>query len=178
MSNLFQVDLLRHQLRKKEAAAKAVPYVSFILTHVALVLFLLLSFFIDGMIGSAKDRLTIMIALALLAVAFLASEWIYAIITSRRWKKDLQLLLQVEEEQRHHLEREKIRRQEEVIVQQEFKNRILQEDLSRQRHQSSVQGHPYSIRSMRPPRLTPSFPPGENTAQPSFPPLNQNTPRF
>ena len=176
MSNQFQVDLLRYQLRKKEAAAKAVPYISFILTHVALVLFLVLSFFIDNLIGSTNNGLAIKIGLAFLAVIFLASEWIYAIVTSRRWKKDLLLLLQLEEEQRHHQEQDKIRKQEEMIAAEQFKNRILQADLQRQRNQSGLQGQPYPIKSIRPDRSTPSFLTGGNNAQLPFPPFNQNVP--
>src|SRR5262249_49595844 len=84
--------LLRYQLHKRELEAKAVPYISFILTHAALVLFLVLSFFIDRFVSGGQSGLVIKILLAVFAVVLLASEWIYAIITSQRWKKDISLL--------------------------------------------------------------------------------------
>ena len=178
MDNQFGVDLLRYQLRKKEAAAKAVPYISFILTHVALVLFLVLTFFIDNFVGASMYSFAIKIALAVLAVLFLASEWIYAIVTSRRWKKDIALLLQLEEEQRHYEEHAKLKKQEEMIAAEQLRNRLLQVDLQRQRYQNGAQGRTSNVRSIRPDRSTPLYPLNANDAQVPFPSLNSNMPPF
>ncbi|HEY0756180.1 MAG TPA: hypothetical protein VGD98_19650 [Ktedonobacteraceae bacterium] len=180
MNYQSQVDLLRFQLRKKEATAKAVPYISFILTHAALVLFLVLTFFIDSLIGPTMYSLAIKITLAVLAVLLLASEWIFAIVTSQRWKKDILLLLQLEEEQRHYEEQQKIKKQEELIAAEQLRNRVLQADLQRQRNHMGSQGRNYTPRSVRPERSSaplppmPSFSPNGNDPQYAFPPLDSS----
>lgn len=174
MNNPPQIELLRYQLRKRENAAKAVPYVSFILTHVALVLFLVLSFFIDRLLGSSPASGPIKIVLTVLAVAFLASEWVYAIVNSRRWKKDILLLLQLEQQHQQREEQEKYKRQEDLIAAEQFRNRVLQADLQRQRSQNGMPaGSPYMARSVRPPQLFPSSPMSNGNNTP-FPPASTN----
>ncbi|HET8844648.1 MAG TPA: hypothetical protein VFN35_24470 [Ktedonobacteraceae bacterium] len=179
MDKFSEQDFLRYKLRKRESEAKAVPYVSFILTHVALVLFLVLSFFIDRFLSTGTNSLIIKILLAVLAVLLLASEWIYAIVTSRRWKKDIELLTQLEEEQRFREEQERARRQEDIIAAEQFRNRMLQGDIQRLRHsqqQTNPQGS-YAMRAVRPPRIS-SFPsPGPNASQVSARSMLPNTPR-
>lgn len=177
MNNQSQVDLLRYQLQKKEANAKAVPYISFILTHVALVLFLILTFFIDRIIGLTPYNLAIKISLAIIAVLFLASEWIYAIVTSTRWKKDILLLLQLEEEQRHHDEQNRLKKQEELIAAEQFRNRILQADLQRHRSQTGPQRQTYTPRSIRPEGVT-SSPMNRNNPQYSLPLQNRDISQY
>lgn len=124
---------LERELRKQESAAKSVPYISFILTHAALVLFLVVAFFIDHLITSATVSLIVKILLAAFAILLLASEWIYAIISSLRWKKNILLLQRMQEELRHNEEQENRKRQEEVLAVEQLRNRSLQYDVRRLR---------------------------------------------
>ncbi len=167
MNDSPQIDFLRYQLRKKETSARAVPYVSFILTHAALVVFLILSFFIDRLLGPNTPDLAIKIVLAIGAVLLLAGEWIYSIITSRRWKKDIMLLFQLEEEQQYRDEQERLKQQEEMLAEERFRNRILQADLQRQRNLSTISAQQTSIKSVRPVKSLASFPP--NSSEPQVP---------
>ncbi len=189
MNNSPHIDLLRYQLRKRETSARAVPYVSFILTHAALVIFLLLSFFSDQILGFASNSLLFKIILAVLAVLLLAAEWIYAIVNSRKWKKDILLLQQLEEEQRSHEEQERFRRQEEMIANEQFRNRVLQADLQRRQRENGALNWPQSNPRSAYPVRTSTPPPNGGHPQLPFPPArtpgssyifpspNQNTPQ-
>jgi len=128
--------LLRNELRMQESAAKSVPYISFILTHVALVLFLVVSFFIDRIIPNPTGSLIAKVILAVIAVVFLASEWIYSIISSRRWKRNIQILQHFEEGQRLVVEQTEQRRQAEIVNIEQMRNRALKHDLERLREQN------------------------------------------
>ncbi len=144
--------LLRNELRKQEGAAKSVPYISFILTHVALVLFLIVSFFIDRIIPSATGSWVAKVILAVIAVVFLASEWIYAIISSRRWKRNIQILQHFEEGQRLVVEQTEQKRHAEVVAIEQLRNRALKNDLERLREQQRA--IPYQQAIPQEPRFT------------------------
>jgi hypothetical protein len=188
MNNSPQIDLLRYQLRKRETSARVVPYVSFILTHAALVIFLILSFFSNQLLGSSSASLLFKISLAVLAVLLLASEWIYAIVNSRKWKKDILLLQQLEEEQSKLEEQERFRRQEEMIANEQFRNRILQADLQRRQRENGPpnwsQNNPRSVNPVRKSSPPPNagqpqfpFPPAQMPGPYIFPSPHQNTPQ-
>lgn len=123
----------RLKLRQHESEAKLIPYISFILTHVALVLFLIVAFFIDRFIPNPTTNITIKIVLAVIAVLFLASEWFYAIRTSLRWKKMIIMVSQLEEEQRLQEEQERQRQHENALATEQLRNRALQLDIQRRR---------------------------------------------
>ncbi len=123
----------RLKLRQHESEAKLIPYISFILTHVALVLFLIVAFFVDRFISDPTTNITIKIVLAVIAVLFLASEWFYAIRTSLRWKKMIIMVAQLEEEQRLQEEQERQRQHENALAIEQLRNRALQLDIQRRR---------------------------------------------
>ncbi len=131
--NRVDIEVRRFELRRQESAAKLVPYISFIFTHVALVLFIVVAFFIDRLFNNTGAVLTIKIALCVIAVLFLASEWIYAISNSRRWKKNIAIIHEIEEEQRLAEEQERQRQYENAMTVEQLKNRALQFDLQRLR---------------------------------------------
>lgn len=152
MPTYSQIDFLRLDLRRQELAAKSVPYVSFILTHVALVLFIVSAFFVDRLVGSPSSVTPIRILLVGMGVLLIAAEWVYAIMTSRRWKNDVIILLQLEAAQHQREAEEKMRRQEEMIANEQLRNRVLQAD--NQRLRSQYQGFEQEafapVRSVRP----------------------------
>ena len=123
----------RLKLRHYESEAKLIPYISFILTHVALVLFLVIAFFIDRFIANANTSIIIKIVLATIAVALLASEWIYAIRTSLRWKKMITTLSKLEEEQLLTEMQERQRQHDNALAVEQLRNRALLLDRQRQR---------------------------------------------
>lgn len=131
----LNAEVLQHRLklRQHESEAKLIPYISFILTHVALVLFLIVAFFIDRFISNPSINITVKIVLAVIAVLFLASEWFYAIRTSLRWKKMIVTVAQLEEEQRLLEEQERQRQHENALAIEQLRNRALQLDLQRRR---------------------------------------------
>jgi hypothetical protein len=191
--NFSQLDFLRLNLRKQEQAAKTVPYVSFILTHAALVLFIVGAFFVDRLVSSPSLVTPVRILLVVLGVLLIAAEWVYAIMTSRRWKDDVIVLQQLEAAQRQHEAEVKLRQQEELIAAEQLRNRVLQADNQRLRSQQYEQqpfSPPRSIRpqppsgpvfpdlsqgqppypSARPVRPMPPAQPGLNREQPTYPP--------
>ncbi len=133
--NHQEIRLRRMELQQQESAARSIPYISFILTHVALVLFLIAAFFVDRLIPNSTVSLIVKITLSVIAVLFLASEWVYAIITSRRWKKNIAALLQLEEEQRSADEHEQQRQYENALAVEQLRNRALQYNLRSRRDQ-------------------------------------------
>lgn len=79
--------------RQREGGAKVVPFISFVLTHLALTVFLVSTFFISD--------LTTKILVVACGVLLIASEWIYTILVSLKWKQDIAARLLAEEEQKH-----------------------------------------------------------------------------
>jgi hypothetical protein len=130
-----EIRLRRMELQRQESEARSIPYISFILTHVALVLFLIAAFVIDHLISDTTIGLVVKISMCVIAVLFLASEWVYAIITSRRWKKNIAALLQLEEEQRATNEQEQQRHYENALAVEQLRNRALQYNLRNRRDQ-------------------------------------------
>jgi hypothetical protein len=169
MRSFSQLDFLRLDLRKHEMAAKSVPYVSFILTHAALVLFIISAFFIDRLVGTPSIATPVKILLVVVGVLLIAAEWIYAIMTSRRWKTDVLVLQQLEAEQRQREAEEKIRRQEEMIATEQLRNRVLQADNQRLRSQGRDQESSGPVRSVRPLNSPPSTLSAMNREQMSAP---------
>jgi hypothetical protein len=125
----------RSEIRKQESIAKQIPYISFILTHIALVLFIIAAFFIDRFTSNQSTIIIVKIVLSVIAVLLLASEWIYAITISSRWKKTISTLFQLEEEQRIFEEQDRQRQHESAMAVEQLKNRVLQLDLQRRRDQ-------------------------------------------
>ena len=167
-----EIRLRRMELQQQESAARSIPYISFILTHVALVLFLIAAFFVDRLTPNPTVSLIVKITLSVIAVLFLASEWVYAIITSRRWKKNIAALLQLEEEQRSADEQEQQRQYENALAVEQLRNRALQYNLRNRRdqrapHQTTPQSGPFG----RPQANFPSDP--FNHFQPNPDPFNR-----
>ncbi len=148
-----EIKIRRLDLHRQEIAAKTVPLVSFILTHVALVLFLAVAFFIDRLVPNSGQSLVIKLTLTVVAVLFIASEFFYAWLNSRRWKQNIMIIYQLEEEQRFAEEQERVRQQENAIAIEQLRNRALQQRL-RERDDMSVRpSNPHS--SIRPTRMRP-----------------------
>lgn len=113
--NPIEQELIRREWRKREGTVRTIPYISFILTHLALVLFLGALFLVDFLVADSSMRLTVKIVLAVLAVLSLASEWGYAILSSLRWKRDIGVLQKYEEE-RHHIYEEMRQKEQEATT--------------------------------------------------------------
>jgi hypothetical protein len=147
----LELELRRLELHKQESTAKGIPYISFILTHVALVLFVVSVFFIDRLVSNPTISLYVKIILSVVAVLFLASEWIYAIRTSLRWKKNITIFYQLEREMKEAEELERNREHEEKMTVEQLRNHALQLDIQRMRARELGQGfsEPH-IRSARP----------------------------
>ena len=78
--------------RHREGGARVVPFISFVLTHLALTVFLVSTFFITDF--------TIKLLIVACGVLLIASEWIYTIVVSLKWKRDIAARLLAEEEQK------------------------------------------------------------------------------
>jgi hypothetical protein len=133
--NPIELELIRRERRKQESAAKTVPYISFILTHVALVLFLGALFLVDRLITNPTSNLTIKVVLVAAGVITLATEWAYAIISSVHWKRDILALQQAEEEQRRIEDEARRKLQEAEIAAERQKSLSLMFDLQMRRRQ-------------------------------------------
>ncbi len=173
MRSSSQVDFLQLDLRRHEQAAKSVPYISFMLTHAALVLFLVAVFFVDRLVSMPAMDLPVKILLVCLGVLLVAAEWVYSIAISRRWKQDVRVLMQLEAAQRQREAEEQLRRQDEIIAAEQLRNRVLQADHQRLRSQQG-QGGFGPVRSIRP--VNPPAPP-ESYRPPAFPPFPSFEPR-
>jgi hypothetical protein len=82
--------------RRREGSAKIVPLLSFLLTHLALTAFLITTFL-------ARD-LDVKIFIVALGVLLIASEWIYTILISMRWRRDIVARLLAETDSQRSLE--------------------------------------------------------------------------
>lgn len=131
-------EIRRQERRKEEGAAKTVPYVSFLLTHIALVLFLGAMFIVDFLVLDATLKLSIKIALVVLAIILIACEWIYAIRYSRRWRQDVRQLRQLEEQQYLAQEKDAFRQREDALVAEQQRNRLLELSLRLRRKQNEA----------------------------------------
>lgn len=141
-SNPIDILLYKRERRRQEQAARVVPYVSFLLTHLALVLFLLALFFIDRLLIDPSARNIIKGVLVGCAILALATEWGYAILCSRRWKRDI---LALERVQMQHYQIEEIERRKELevaFVQEQQKRRSLLFDLHFRQRRPRVEALP------------------------------------
>jgi small-conductance mechanosensitive channel len=129
-------EIRRQERRREEGAAKTVPYVSFLLTHIALVLFLGAMFIVDYLALDATLKLSVKVALVALAVILIACEWIYAIRYSRRWRQDVQQLRQLEEQQYLSQEKDAFKQREDALIAQQQRNRLLELSLRLRRKQN------------------------------------------
>ncbi|GAC1402944.1 MAG: hypothetical protein NVS4B11_36910 [Ktedonobacteraceae bacterium] len=136
--NPINAQFIQRERRRQESAAKTVPYISFILTHAALVLFIGALFIVDRLVNSPAANLTIKIIIVIIAVILLASEWIYAIISSLRWKRDIQTLQLIEEEHHHFEEEVKVKTQETAIMAERQKALMMMFDIQKRRRQERV----------------------------------------
>ncbi len=87
---------IRREREELQRSGQRVPYISFILIHVGLALFLLALFLVDRLALDDAGKLALRIALIAGAILFLASAWLYAIMLSRRFKSLLARSLQME----------------------------------------------------------------------------------
>jgi hypothetical protein len=148
-------EIRRQERRREEGVAKTVPYVSFLLTHIALVLFLGAMFIVDFFVHDTLLNLTIKITLVALAILFMVCEWIYAIRYSRRWKQDVQELRQLEERQYLEQEKDAFKQREDALLAEQQRNRLLELSLRLRRKRNE------------PPTSTPPTPPTSSTVSPS-----------
>lgn len=132
-TNPIELEMAQFELRKKESAARTIPYISFILTHAALVLFILTIFIVDRLVPDPTANLFLKVVIVVVGVLLLAGEWIYAIVSSRKWKKDISTLQQIAEAQRQLLLKEKLKQQEFALANERQRNQILQFELEQQR---------------------------------------------
>jgi hypothetical protein len=132
-TNPIELEMAQFELRKKESAARTIPYISFILTHAALVLFIITIFMVDRLVKDPTTNLLLKIAIVVVAVVLLASEWIYAIVSSRKWKNDILTLQQIAEAQRQIILTERVKQQEFALANEKQRNQILQFELEQQR---------------------------------------------
>ncbi len=95
-SNVMNSTLILAEQRKAEGSARIVPFLSFVLTHLALTAFLTAIFFM-----STLDAKIVVVALGVLLIA---SEWIYTILISVRWRRDITARLLAEAESKQALE--------------------------------------------------------------------------
>ncbi len=153
----MELELRRLQLHQQESAAKSVPYISFILTHVALVLFLVASFFVDRLVNNPAINLEVKIIISVLGVLFLVAEWTYAIRTSLRWKKNITIFYELQREQQQAEEQERQHQQQAILMTEQVRNRALQHDLQRVRQRRDAPSSsdptlrtPSSMRTPRP----------------------------
>ncbi len=141
-SNPIEVLLYRRERRRQEQAARVVPYVSFLLTHLALALFLLALFFVDRLLIDPSARNIIKGLLVGCAILALAMEWGYAILCSRRWKRDILALEQVQMQHYQIEETERIKELEAAFVQEQQKRRSLLFDLHFRQRRPRVEALP------------------------------------
>ncbi len=87
---------IRQEREELQRSGQRVPYISFILIHVGLALFLLALFLVDRLALDGAGKLALRVALIAGAILFLASAWLYAIMLSRRFKNLLARSLQME----------------------------------------------------------------------------------
>ena len=92
------IDTMRlvFERRRREGNAKIVPFLSFLLTHLALIAFLIAAFFVNDL--NAK------ILVILPGIVLIASEWIYTILISAYWRRDIAARLLAEAASRQALE--------------------------------------------------------------------------
>jgi len=131
-------EIRRQERRREEGAAKTVPYVSFLLTHIALVLFLAAMFIVDFFVHATAFNISIKVALAVLAIIFMICEWVYAIRYSRRWRQDVQQLRQLEEQQYLAQEKDAFKQREDALVAEQQRNRLLELSLRLRRKQNEA----------------------------------------
>ena len=129
-------EIRRQERRREEGAARTVPYVSFLLTHIALVLFLGAMFIVDYLTLDATLKLSVKIALVAFAIILIACEWIYAIRYSRRWRQDVQQLRQLEEQQYLAQEKDAFKQREDALMAEQQRNRLLELSLRLRRKQN------------------------------------------
>ncbi|MBA2395617.1 MAG: hypothetical protein H0V70_23050 [Ktedonobacteraceae bacterium] len=81
--NSNPIDVIRatFEQRRREGSARILPFLSFLLTHLALTAFLISSFLVHDF--------SVKIFVAALGVLLNASEWIYTILISNRWRRDI-----------------------------------------------------------------------------------------
>ncbi|GAC1499794.1 MAG: hypothetical protein NVS2B12_06550 [Ktedonobacteraceae bacterium] len=82
--------------RQREGSAKIIPFLSFALTHMALTAFIAASLFV------IEHNLKIF--MIVLGVLLIASEWIYTIIISIKWRRDIVTRVQAEAHSRQAVE--------------------------------------------------------------------------
>ncbi len=128
-SNPIEALLYRRERRRQEQAARVVPYISFLLTHLALVLFLFALFFVDRLLIDPSARNIIKGLLVGCATLALATEWGYSILCSRRWKRDILALERVQMQHYQIEETERRKELETAFMQEQQKRRRLLFDL-------------------------------------------------
>jgi hypothetical protein len=161
-SNPIDILLYKRERRRQEQAARVVPYISFLLTHLALVLFLLALFFVDRLLIDPSARnIIIKGSLVGCAILALATEWGYAILCSRRWKRDI---LTLEHVQMQHFQIEESERRKELevaFVQEQQKRRSLLFDLHFRQRRPRVEALPAAKTIQLIPPVPQHSPPGK-----------------
>lgn len=166
------------RLKRQEIQAKLVPYVSFILTHLALVILLITSFFADRMGINA----TLKIVLAVVAVLCILCEMIYIITVAVRWHRNVSALLDIQEKQRRTEEAARLKEKEDALTLEQHRNNVLLNERQR-RQQHNVQNQPASFASspanshLQPQQGFPSFTPNAPQQPAAATRFSTSTPR-
>ncbi len=87
---------LRRERLQLQRTGKRIPYISFILIHVAIALFLIAVFLVDHFTTDGVTRLLLRVAFVILAIVLLACAWVYAVSLSHRFKHIVQRWSQME----------------------------------------------------------------------------------
>jgi signal transduction histidine kinase len=87
---------IRREREELQRSGQRIPYISFVLIHLGLILFLLTVFLVDHLALDSTGKVLLRIVLIMEAILFLASSWLYAIILSRRFKQLLMRSIQME----------------------------------------------------------------------------------
>jgi hypothetical protein len=107
------------------------PYISFFLLYLALILFLSALFLIDQLTSNATISLIAKGMLTVVATILLVLAWLHDLSSSRHWKKNILLLQQIQEEQRQEEAWETQKQQQAAIVIEQIRNRSVQYNLRR-----------------------------------------------
>ncbi|HET8914010.1 MAG TPA: hypothetical protein VFN23_21230 [Ktedonobacteraceae bacterium] len=124
------------KLRRQEISAKLVPFITFILTHLALVVLLFTSFFTVSQ--------TVKILLAIVAVLCILGEMFYISLVAINWRRNVSALLDIQEKQRKAEEAARLKEKEDALALEQHRNNVLLNERQRRQQQPGIGRAPIS----------------------------------
>lgn len=118
------------KLRRQEISAKLVPFITFILTHLALVVLLFTSFFTVSQ--------TVKILLAIVAVLCILGEMFYISLVAINWRRNVSALLDIQEKQRKAEEAARLKEKEDALALEQYRNNVLLNERQRRQEKSGI----------------------------------------